>query len=283
MWKWKVSKSAAVWSRLSCLSLLLALLLCSLPAACRDGLRPGRAPRGTNSSVVVGRHVRSYNHLQGDVRRRKLFSFQKFFLRIDKNGKVNGTKSKDDPFTALASTVCCGVLHSWLPLSCKRGLCHVETMWGLWMQAGALQGTDKFQLLVTAEGNRPFSLRPRPAVLLEEVPLHFQRGVAANVLFDNGEKEGWLYRSLALWFASKPLYNFSPVTAVGVFQLCTSPQAMERWACVETMPVSEPWCRQKRPQSFIWVPSLSFWSCSIARRLKPQIPLRLGSGEGLDR
>uniref|UniRef100_A0A667Z4S5 Fibroblast growth factor n=1 Tax=Myripristis murdjan TaxID=586833 RepID=A0A667Z4S5_9TELE len=40
-----------------------------------------------------GRHVRSYNHLQGDIRRRKLFSFQKFFLRIDKNGTVNGTKS----------------------------------------------------------------------------------------------------------------------------------------------------------------------------------------------
>lgn len=46
-----------------------------------------------------GRHVRSYNHLLGDIRRRKLFSFQRFFLRIDKNGKVNGTKIKDDPFS----------------------------------------------------------------------------------------------------------------------------------------------------------------------------------------
>ncbi|XP_072288783.1 fibroblast growth factor 10-like [Eucyclogobius newberryi] len=51
-----------------------------------------------------GRHVRSYNHLQGDIRRRKLFSFQKFFLRIDKTGKVNGTKSKDDPFSILEIT-----------------------------------------------------------------------------------------------------------------------------------------------------------------------------------
>ncbi|XP_041855772.1 fibroblast growth factor 10b [Melanotaenia boesemani] len=51
-----------------------------------------------------GRHVRSYNHLQGDIRRRKLFSFQKFFLRIDKNGKVNGTKCKDDPFSILEIT-----------------------------------------------------------------------------------------------------------------------------------------------------------------------------------
>ncbi|CAL1570030.1 unnamed protein product [Knipowitschia caucasica] len=59
-----------------------------------------RQPRSTNlsSATVVGRHVRSsYTHLQGDVRRRKLFSFQKFFLRIDKRGKVNGTKSEDDP------------------------------------------------------------------------------------------------------------------------------------------------------------------------------------------
>lgn len=47
----------------------------------------------------MGRHVRSYNHLQGDIRRRKLFSFQKFFLRIDRDGRVNGTKSKDDPLS----------------------------------------------------------------------------------------------------------------------------------------------------------------------------------------
>ncbi|KAF0031395.1 hypothetical protein F2P81_015950 [Scophthalmus maximus] len=50
----------------------------------------------------IGRHVRSsYNHLQGDVRQRKLFSFQKFFLRIDKKGTVNGTKSEDDPYSIL--------------------------------------------------------------------------------------------------------------------------------------------------------------------------------------
>uniref|UniRef100_A0AAQ4RWR7 Fibroblast growth factor n=3 Tax=Gasterosteus aculeatus TaxID=69293 RepID=A0AAQ4RWR7_GASAC len=66
-----------------------------------------RSPRATNvssssSATVVGRHVRSsYNHLQGDVRRRKLFSFQKFFLRIDKKGKVNGTKTEDDPYSML--------------------------------------------------------------------------------------------------------------------------------------------------------------------------------------
>ncbi|XP_008333469.1 fibroblast growth factor 10-like [Cynoglossus semilaevis] len=51
-----------------------------------------------------GRHVRSYNHLQGDARWRKLFSFQKFFLKIDKNGTVSGTKTKDDPFSILKIT-----------------------------------------------------------------------------------------------------------------------------------------------------------------------------------
>lgn len=60
-----------------------------------------RATRGPQCRAggPQGRHVRSYNHLQGDIRRRKLFSFQKFFLRIDKNGQVNGTKSKDDPLS----------------------------------------------------------------------------------------------------------------------------------------------------------------------------------------
>ncbi|XP_015238249.1 PREDICTED: fibroblast growth factor 10-like [Cyprinodon variegatus] len=65
-----------------------------------------RLPRATNlslsSATVVGRHVRSsYKHLQGDVRRRKLFSYQKFFLRIGKDGHVNGTKREDDPYSIL--------------------------------------------------------------------------------------------------------------------------------------------------------------------------------------
>ncbi|KAF3695552.1 Fibroblast growth factor 10 [Channa argus] len=65
--------------------------------------RSTRGPLG-RTGVPQGRHVRSYNHLQGDIRRRKLFSFQKFFLRIDKNGTVNGTKSKDDPLNILEIT-----------------------------------------------------------------------------------------------------------------------------------------------------------------------------------
>ncbi|XP_047448242.1 fibroblast growth factor 10b [Mugil cephalus] len=70
---------------------------------------PFSRPRATGGPVgrtggPQGRHVRSYNHLQGDIRRRKLFSFQKFFLRIDKNGNVSGTKSKDDPLSILEIT-----------------------------------------------------------------------------------------------------------------------------------------------------------------------------------
>ncbi|KAM4719352.1 fibroblast growth factor 10a [Anableps anableps] len=75
---------------------------------CWVPLRPSsaRLPRATNvslsSATVIGRHVRSsYKHLQGDVRRRKLFSYQKFFLRIGKNGNVNGTKREDDPYSIL--------------------------------------------------------------------------------------------------------------------------------------------------------------------------------------
>ncbi|XP_062399863.1 fibroblast growth factor 10b [Sardina pilchardus] len=75
--------------------------------ACGRARHPQRAHNASaaaSASVPVGRHVRSYNHLQGDVRRRKLFSFQKFFLRIDQRGTVNGTKSKDDPLSILEIT-----------------------------------------------------------------------------------------------------------------------------------------------------------------------------------
>ncbi|CDQ60283.1 fibroblast growth factor 10a [Oncorhynchus nerka] len=108
---WTVTKGAAAWSciRLSILSVLLVLLLCPLPSTCHP-IAPGVATRSVarlsraanaSSDTVVGRHVRSYNHLQGDVRKRKLYSYQKFFLRIDKNGKVNGTKNKDDLYSVL--------------------------------------------------------------------------------------------------------------------------------------------------------------------------------------
>uniref|UniRef100_A0A9J8CY45 Fibroblast growth factor n=3 Tax=Cyprinus carpio TaxID=7962 RepID=A0A9J8CY45_CYPCA len=105
MRRWTVSNSvSACWS--VCVVYLLAVSV--IFASCRSACPVQRALRVANSSSVSastsGRHVRSYVHLQGDVRQRKLFSFQKFFLRIGKDGRVNGTKSKDDPNSILEIT-----------------------------------------------------------------------------------------------------------------------------------------------------------------------------------
>ncbi|KYO29071.1 fibroblast growth factor 10 [Alligator mississippiensis] len=54
--------------------------------------------------ACAGRHVRSYNHLQGDVRWRKLYSYNKYFLKIEKNGKVSGTKKENCPYSILEIT-----------------------------------------------------------------------------------------------------------------------------------------------------------------------------------
>ncbi|XP_012731823.1 fibroblast growth factor 10a [Fundulus heteroclitus] len=136
MCRWTVTQGAAVaWlSSFPCrgppslflpLSFLLLLLLLGPSSSSTDSERnhapratptppwrepllasSARLPRATNvslsSATVVGRHVRSsYKHLQGDVRWRKLFSYQKFFLRIGKHGNVNGTKREDDPYSIL--------------------------------------------------------------------------------------------------------------------------------------------------------------------------------------
>ncbi|RXN28763.1 fibroblast growth factor 10-like protein [Labeo rohita] len=108
MRRWTVSNSvSACWS--VCVIYLLAVsVIFASSVTCRSACSVQRALRVSNSSSALtstsGRHVRSYVHLQGDVRQRKLFSFQKFFLRIGKDGKVNGTKSKDDPYSILEIT-----------------------------------------------------------------------------------------------------------------------------------------------------------------------------------
>lgn len=51
--------------------------------------------KGSNCSWTLERHTRSYNHLEGDVRLRRLYSANKFFLCIDKSGKVDGTRRKN--------------------------------------------------------------------------------------------------------------------------------------------------------------------------------------------
>ncbi|XP_050950966.1 fibroblast growth factor 22 [Labeo rohita] len=83
---------------LVCLSLLF--LACSALGGCPPAL--GHDPlhalaQGTNCSWTLERHTRSYNHLEGDVRLRRLYSANKFFLCIDKTGKVDGTRRKNYP------------------------------------------------------------------------------------------------------------------------------------------------------------------------------------------
>ncbi|TRZ15827.1 hypothetical protein HGM15179_011292 [Zosterops borbonicus] len=82
-------------------------------------------PSSFSSPSSAGRHVRSYNHLQGDVRKRKLYSYNKYFLKIEKNGKVSGTKKENCPFsymneqplTTMGGDVC-GL--SWFSSQCIR-------------------------------------------------------------------------------------------------------------------------------------------------------------------
>lgn len=80
------------------LALLLAAAAGAASGACPPGL--GHEPLqvlagGTNCSWTLERHTRSYNHLEGDVRLRRLYSANKFFLCIDKTGKVEGTRRKN--------------------------------------------------------------------------------------------------------------------------------------------------------------------------------------------
>ncbi|XP_029110930.1 fibroblast growth factor 22 [Scleropages formosus] len=86
--------------RLACIALLLAAV--SALGGCPQG-DPGDAGHkqlqglveAANCSWTLERHARSYNHLEGDVRLRHLYSANKFFLCIDKSGKVDGTRRKN--------------------------------------------------------------------------------------------------------------------------------------------------------------------------------------------
>ncbi|KAL4658926.1 fibroblast growth factor 22 [Arapaima gigas] len=85
---------------LACITLLLAAG--SSLGECPPG-DPGDAGHeqlhglveAANCSWTLERHTRSYNHLEGDVRLRHLYSANKFFLCIDKNGKVDGSRRKN--------------------------------------------------------------------------------------------------------------------------------------------------------------------------------------------
>ncbi|XP_035422054.1 fibroblast growth factor 10 isoform X2 [Cygnus atratus] len=118
MCKWILTNGASAFSHLPCCCLLLLFLVSSVPVTCHDLSQDMLSPEATNSSSSssssfpssfsspssAGRHVRSYNHLQGDVRKRKLYSYNKYFLKIEKNGKVSGTKKENCPFSILEIT-----------------------------------------------------------------------------------------------------------------------------------------------------------------------------------
>ncbi|XP_037238438.1 fibroblast growth factor 22 [Falco rusticolus] len=62
---------------------------------------PGPGP-GAGSAAWGGRRPpRSYGHLEGDVRWRRLFSATRFFLRIDGGGGVEGTRWRERPGSIL--------------------------------------------------------------------------------------------------------------------------------------------------------------------------------------
>ncbi|KAI1230539.1 hypothetical protein IHE44_0010001 [Lamprotornis superbus] len=65
-------------------------------AACLAGALAVLA--GPGSATGTGRRPpRSYGHLEGDVRWRRLFSATRFFLRIDGGGGVEGTRWRERP------------------------------------------------------------------------------------------------------------------------------------------------------------------------------------------
>ncbi|XP_028672057.2 fibroblast growth factor 22 [Erpetoichthys calabaricus] len=107
MWEWmsfaagllpavaSTSSSPLLNRLVVCILLLQAgavLGRCPAEAGAAVGLEP---LRGVNCSWSLDRHTRSYNHLEGDVRWRRLYSATKFFLRIEKSGKVDGTRRKN--------------------------------------------------------------------------------------------------------------------------------------------------------------------------------------------
>uniref|UniRef100_A0A8C9HG61 Fibroblast growth factor 10 n=1 Tax=Piliocolobus tephrosceles TaxID=591936 RepID=A0A8C9HG61_9PRIM len=115
MWKWILTHCASAFPHLPgccCCCFLLLFLVSSVPVTCQALGQDMVSPETTNSSSSsfsspssAGRHVRSYNHLQGDVRWRKLFSFTKYFLKIEKNGKVSGTKKENCPIGKILTLV----------------------------------------------------------------------------------------------------------------------------------------------------------------------------------
>uniref|UniRef100_A0A8C3UCB2 Fibroblast growth factor n=1 Tax=Catharus ustulatus TaxID=91951 RepID=A0A8C3UCB2_CATUS len=70
------------------------------PQRCERGGSTPRPPEQGQDPDATGtgrRPPRSYGHLEGDVRWRRLFSATRFFLRIDGGGGVEGTRWRERP------------------------------------------------------------------------------------------------------------------------------------------------------------------------------------------
>ncbi|XP_068775636.1 fibroblast growth factor 22 [Struthio camelus] len=76
----------------ACLAGALAVLAGPAPAPA-----PGWGPAAGSAAWGGRRPPRSYSHLEGDVRWRRLFSATRFFLRIDGSGGVEGTRWRERP------------------------------------------------------------------------------------------------------------------------------------------------------------------------------------------
>uniref|UniRef100_A0A8C4WZJ8 Fibroblast growth factor n=1 Tax=Eptatretus burgeri TaxID=7764 RepID=A0A8C4WZJ8_EPTBU len=120
MWRWMLSQrrlplrsAAACKSRWSLLLLLClpCFALAWVPEQSFTAKVALHYPNSSTSSSSLERHARSYKHLEGDVRRRRLFSATKFFLKIERNGKVRGTRKKNSPHSVMEiSSVNIGVV-----------------------------------------------------------------------------------------------------------------------------------------------------------------------------
>ncbi|XP_060089394.1 fibroblast growth factor 22 [Heteronotia binoei] len=85
---------------LCCFAVWFPLVLLLLLGGSAQGHR-GPAVDGDDQRWKGGgnRHARSYHHLEGDVRWRRLYSSTHFFLHIDSDGKVKGTHWKKCPYS----------------------------------------------------------------------------------------------------------------------------------------------------------------------------------------
>lgn len=76
---------------------LLLLLRISTNSGVLLGASVGHKPQGTAAhlSWAQGRQARSYGHLEGETRLRRLYSATRFFLNIDSRGQVGGTRKNN--------------------------------------------------------------------------------------------------------------------------------------------------------------------------------------------